>query len=92
VQKHQATTGAHRRGHREGLPHARRGQSTGEERTTSKTKNTWRRGGHLTKAEQRSLNKRENKTSKQIYHAKHSAKTTGTPQTPGPSSRRGSCK
>jgi len=34
--------------------------------------------GHLTKAEQRQLNRRENKTSRAIYHKKHNAKTTGT--------------
>jgi hypothetical protein len=44
--------------------------------------------GHLTKAEQRNLNHRENHVSKQIYHAKHNAKTTGTPA-PAPAAATG---
>ena len=35
--------------------------------------------GHLTKGEQRQLNREENKTSKKIYNKKHNARTTGTP-------------
>lgn len=36
-------------------------------------------GGHLTKPEQRRLNRQENRASKHIYRAKHNAKTAGTP-------------
>jgi hypothetical protein len=40
--------------------------------------------GHLTKPEQRRLNRQENRESKRIYHAKHNAKTVGTPGTTPP--------
>jgi hypothetical protein len=35
--------------------------------------------GHLTKPEERRLNRQENRASRRIYHAKHNAKTAGTP-------------
>lgn len=35
--------------------------------------------GHLTKPEQRRLNRQENRTSRQIHRAKHDGKTVGTP-------------
>ena len=45
-----------------------------------KAKDEAKHNGHLTKREQRKLNKRENKISRHIYKDKHNAKTT-TPVT-----------